>query len=248
MSDKSEPEDGKMKRLKIEDSLPVTAVGVENLKEANPKVMSPHRFIFKWFARRPTAATRLAILASILPAEVSDDELLRLMQIGPKEDMEGTIEEYVLSKEATKSERTGSQEEHFGYQYPVKSVPNKKQMSELQSTLRDQWGGEMPTVLDPTAGGGTIPMEALRYNLPTYSNELNPVAWVLNKVILEYAPKVGSLEGEVRGWMEKIEDDARSDLDPYFPKKMGVEPEHYFRCYSIDCPICGSQLPLTDQW
>jgi adenine-specific DNA methylase len=244
-SNNTESED---RPLKIEGLLPVTAVGIESLKEANPEVMSPHRKIYKWFARRPTAATRLAILASVLPDTVSDDQLLRWMCVGPKEGTEGTIEDYVVNKQATKDNNNQSVTSHFGYGYPLQNIPPNNEFQEFHKTVREHWDGSLPTVLDPTAGGGTIPLESLRYGLPTISNELNPVAWLLNKVVLDYAPSQGSLDEDIRQWVDEILEFASDELEEYFPRRDGVAPSHYFRAYSIDCPACGDILPLTNRW
>jgi len=246
-TNQSEPEN-QPKPVKIEGPLPSTAVGIESIKESYSDSMSPHRRIFKWFARRPTATTRLALLSSILPPDVANDELLKMMCVGPKEDIGGDIEDYVLRKEATKDDRDGTVEEHFGYEYPHRRTPSKEGLSELHQTLREHWDGELPTVLDPTAGGGTIPFESARYGLPTISNELNPVAWLLNKTILQYARTVGSLEAEVREWSEKIDEIVQKEIGEYFPDRNGVDASYYFRTYSIDCPSCGEKFPLANRW
>ncbi|MFC4357993.1 DUF1156 domain-containing protein [Halobium salinum] len=234
--------------VKAETVLPTKTVGIECLKEANPETMSPHRNIFKWFARRPTSATRLALLASILPEETTNDELLKLMCIGPNKELNGSISNYVLQKYSTKDDRDGSVEEHFGYEYPHRRVPSKKKLAAFHEGLKQQWGDELPTVLDPTSGGGTIPLESLRYGLPTIANELNPVAWLLNKVILDYAPTVGSIESDVKNWMGKIETEVQNDLKQYFPERSGIAPDHYYRAYSITCPSCGERLPISNRW
>ncbi len=233
--------------MKIEDILPVTAVGIESVKESYTDAMSPHRKIFKWFARRPTSASRLAILASLLPEETSDDELLRYIGIGPRH-LETNIEQYVMDKEKTREQRSGSVEDHFGYSYPHKGLPTESELNQLHSTLREIWGGELPVVLDPTAGGGTIPFESARYGLPTISNELNPVAWLINKVLLDYGKSIGSLENELNVWIEKIQKSSKKSLKEYYPTRNGIEPNYYFRAYSIACPSCGEQISLSNQW
>lgn len=234
--------------LKAEGVLPLKAAGIESLKEANPEVMSPHRNIFRWFARRPTAATRLAILASLLPKETSNDELLELMGVGPRHSLDSSIEDYVVEKYTTKDSRKGSITEHFGYDYPHRKVPDDDSLSRLQDELREFWGGSLPTVLDPTAGGGTIPLESARYGLPTISNELNPVAWLLNKTILDFAQDVGSLDGELEQWMSEIESYVDEHLSEFFPKKGGIAPNHYFRAYNTPCPSCGETIPISNTW
>jgi putative DNA methylase len=234
--------------VKAETILPTKTVGIECLKEANPETMSPHRNIFKWFARRPTAATRLALLASILPEDTTNDELLKLMCIGPNKELNGSISDYVLQKYSTKDDRDGSIEKHFGYEYPHRQVPSEEKLAEFHEELKQQWGGELPTVLDPTSGGGTIPLESLRYGLPTIANELNPVAWLLNKVILDYAPTVGSIKSDVDIWMKRIETEVQKELKQYFPERSGIAPDHYYRAYSIACPSCGERLPISNRW
>lgn len=251
MKDKNQPKktnEDEFRSIKAETILPTKTVGLECLKEANPETMSPHRNIFKWFARRPTAATRLALLSSVLPDDTTNDELLELMCIGPNKRIKGTISDYVLEKYSTKDNRDGSIEEHFGYEYPHRRVPSSEKLDKLHEQLREQWEGELPVVLDPTSGGGTIPLESLRYGLPTVANELNPVAWLLNKVILDYAPTVGSIDTEVQKWMEKIEHTVESELEPYFPTRNGIKPDHYYRAYSIICPSCGERLPISNRW
>lgn len=236
------------KQLKIESLLPVKAVGIESLKEGHAVAMSPHRRLYRWFARRPTAATRLAILASVLPTDVSDDKLLDLMRIGPRTPVKGSLEDYVVKRYATKDDRSGSVEDHFGYEYPHRSVPSDSDLSDLHDLLRKNWDGDLPTVLDPTAGGGTIPFEALRYGLPTISNELNPVAWLLNKIMLDYAPNQKSLKTEFEHWSSKIQQIAQKRLSEYYPEWNGVKPGIYFRAYSISCPSCGRRFPITNKW
>jgi len=237
-----------LKQLKIESPVPSTAVGIESIKESYPETMSPHRRIFKWFARRPTTTTRLALLASLLPPDISDNELLRLMCVGPKEEISGDIEDYVVHRDSTKDSRDGTIEEHFGYEYAHKRLPTKNELEEFHEMVEEHWDGDRPTVLDPTAGGGTIPFESARYGFPTISNELNPVAWLINKAVLEYARDVGSLDTEVRKWAQKVDNHAKRELSEYFPSRNGVNAEYYFRTYSIDCPSCGERYPLSNQW
>lgn len=89
MSEKStqdNSQDSSLEPLAIEGKLPLKAVGIENLKENNPKHMPPTRYLFPWYARRPTPASRLAVLASVLPLDTSSNDILRKMQIEPRSD------------------------------------------------------------------------------------------------------------------------------------------------------------------
>jgi putative DNA methylase len=79
--------------------------------------------------------------------------------------------------------------------------------------------GTRPLVVDPFAGGGSIPLEALRVGADVFASDLNPVAVLLNKVVLEYIPKYGQrLADEVRKWSEWIYAQLEAALHEYYPK------------------------------
>ena len=70
--------------------------------------------------------------------------------------------------------------------------------------------GTRPLVVDPFAGGGAIPLEALRVGADAFASDLNPVAVLLNKVVLEYVPRFGRrLAEEVRRWGDWSEEGGR---------------------------------------
>ena len=70
--------------------------------------------------------------------------------------------------------------------------------------------GTRPLVVDPFAGGGSIPLEALRVGADAFASDLNPIPVLLNKVVLEYIPKYGQrLADEVRKWGEWIKKRSR---------------------------------------
>lgn len=98
----------------------------------------------------------------------------------------------------------------------------------LTGAAHSALGGEglRPMVADPFAGGGAIPLEALRVGADAFATDLNPVAVILNKVILEYIPKYGErLSAEFRGRAERIALQAREDLRPFYPTESdGSEP------------------------
>ncbi len=238
-----------LKPLAIEGKLPLKAVGIENLREANPGHLPPHRYLHTWFARRPTPASRLAILASILPQNTSADDLLRWMQIGPKKDLDESRSNYVERKKATENERSGNLADHYEYPRSFTQSPKKPEREALHEALRDHWDGELPNVLDPTAGGGVIPFEALRYGLPTNANELNPVPSLILRVMLQYAPKVGDIESEVNDWAKQIKQRASTQIEQYFPEREdGRIPDNYVCTHKIRCNSCGTDIPLVPKW
>jgi len=121
-----------------------------------------------------------------------------------------------------------------------------------------------PLVVDPFAGGGSIPLEALRVGADAFASDLNPVAVLLNKVVLEYIPKYGSariemqdaqgqpvvfegLASAVRYWGEWIKGQAEQELAAFYPKDPdGATPIAYLWARTITCegPGCGAEVPL----
>ena len=108
--------------------------------------------------------------------------------------------------------------------------------------------GTRPLVVDPFAGGGSIPLEALRVGADAFASDLNPVPVLLNKVVLEYIPKYGQrLADEVRKWGEWIKKEAEKELAEFYPKDAdGATPIAYLWARTIQCegPGCGAEVPL----
>ena len=108
--------------------------------------------------------------------------------------------------------------------------------------------GTRPLVVDPFAGGGSIPLEALRVGADAFASDLNPVPVLLNKVVLEYIPKYGKrLAEEVRKWGAWIRDEAEKELVEFYPKDPdGATPIAYLWARTIRCegPACGAAVPL----
>jgi adenine-specific DNA methylase len=108
--------------------------------------------------------------------------------------------------------------------------------------------GTRPLVVDPFAGGGSIPLEALRVGADAFASDLNPVPVLLNKVVLEYIPKYGQrLADEVRKWGEWIKREAEKELAEFYPKDPdGATPIAYLWARTIQCegPGCGAEVPL----
>ena len=108
--------------------------------------------------------------------------------------------------------------------------------------------GTKPLVVDPCAGGGSIPLEALRVGADAFASDINPVAVLLNKVVLEYIPKYGQqLADEVRKWGQWVKEEAEKELAQFYPKDPdGSTPIAYLWARTIICegPGCGAEVPL----
>lgn len=234
-------------KVVIERKLPLTAIDIESQKDMKARRYHSLRSLHKWWAARPTPASRLAVLGSVLPAEVDDEELLKLMQIGPKQLRSGRAE--YVERKFSESKGSGGVDDHYGYPNPNTQSPTNAELKQFHEQVSDAWDGELPTVLDPTAGRGIIPFEAIRYGLPAKASELNPVASLIMKVALEYAPTVGSLESEVDTWKEKIHAEAKSNIEEYYPtENSDHEILNSAVTYLIECDSCGGDIPLVMKW
>lgn len=121
----------------------------------------------------------------------------------------------------------------------------------LTQAAHEALGGEpetRPLVVDPFAGGGSIPLEALRVGADAFASDLNPIPVLLNKVVLEYIPKYGQrLADEVRKWGAWIKQEAEKELGEFYPKDLdGATPIAYLWARTIRCegPGCGAEVPL----
>lgn len=95
--------------------------------------------------------------------------------------------------------------------------------------------GTIPVLVDPFAGGGAIPLEGLRVGAESYASDTNPLALLINRVILRYAPKFGDrLADEIDSWGKTVNQDAESELSKYYPNvSEGITPIAYLWARTI---------------
>lgn len=107
---------------------------------------------------------------------------------------------------------------------------------------------ETPLVVDPFAGGGSIPLEALRLGCETFASDLNPVACLILKVMLEDIPRSGPrLADEIRQIGTEIRAKASEELSDLYPNDPdGAIPIAYLWARTVRCeaPNCGAEIPL----
>jgi putative DNA methylase len=145
----------------IEVDFPLRKVSEESVREKN--IRHGHiSTLHIWWARRPLAASRATALAALLPDDPNRrDELLRLI------------------------------EELAPWEAVSGKAPRSQSLQKARELLREAFGGRAPRVLDCFAGGGAIPLEALRLGCETYALDYNPVAVLINKAVLEFPQKFG---------------------------------------------------------
>jgi putative DNA methylase len=105
-----------------------------------------------------------------------------------------------------------------------------------------------PLVVDPFAGGGSIPLEALRLGCDTFASDLNPVACFILKTMLEDIPRYGrGLADELRRAGAEIKAATDKELAPFYPPDPdGAKPIAYIWARTVRCeaPNCGAEIPL----
>lgn len=105
-----------------------------------------------------------------------------------------------------------------------------------------------PNVMDPFSGGGSIPLESLRLGARTFASDLNPVAVLLERVTLDYLPRLGrELAPQILKWGKRISELAEVELGDLYPvAPHGGVPIAYMMARTIRCegPACGAEFPL----
>ena len=107
------------------------------------------------------------------------------------------------------------------------------------------------SVLDPTAGGGSIPFEVLRLGLSAYANDLNPVATLIERATVEWPAVYGlQLKTVVKDLGGKLVVEIRKRLAGAFPEEPGkdIRPDGYLWARTVTCPYCEGLVPLSPNW
>lgn len=138
----------------------------------------------------------------------------------------------------------------YNYKQAYKNSVELEHIVLFHHLVRWAWGGELASVLDPTAGGGSIPLVSSRLGLPTRANDLNGVAATLLEVGVGLPALYGNdLAGETRKWAETLTTAVAEELRPYFPRGATEKVEFYLFVNVIACPRTGRPVPLLpDKW
>jgi putative DNA methylase len=172
------------KRL-IETAFPLAEASAASLHEKNMRhghISTLHL----WPARRPLAASRAAIAAALLPDPRDDEARNQLVRrLGGRLKLKKQTKTEAGSKiEASKVEADGGIL-WWGQEFSTDVAWFREKICAAN-------GGRRPRVLDPFAGGGAIPLEAMRLGCDVVANDLNPVAWLILKCTLDYPQRLAS--------------------------------------------------------
>ena len=225
----------------IERWLPITALGIESVRERTPMTPfpAPNR-LHVWWARRPLVASRAAVLASLLPADADRDKFLHVLGIHG----DPVAAKKRIAIATRKGERLGAGA--YGYPRAFGYSPSEEDRSWLAETI-----SEDVTVLDPTAGGGSLPFESARLGFAIHANDLNPVAALIERATLEWPAKHGpGVEAAFADLGRRLSSEVRERLTGVFPEepKDDMRPDGYLWARTVACPYCEGMVPLSPNW
>ncbi len=245
----------------IESWLPFEAIGAESQRERGASsALPPLYFLHVWWARRPLTVSRAAILAGLLP-QWSEDWPAHLRQKFPTAEayqawftrLLGILGDPVAGRKLIRwaKQRGIRLKEHpYGGAPRAFTVnPSQEDLETMLDLLEHTWGTREITVMDPMAGGGSIPFEALRYGFTVLAGELNPVASVILKATLDYPARFGpTLADDIRRWGDAWAKRVEERLADFFPRQPGESIFAYLWARTVACPTTGKPVPLSPNW
>jgi putative DNA methylase len=178
------------KRKLIEVALPLEAINKASVRENYIYRGNPSS-LHKWWAQRPLAAARALIFAQMVDDPSSHPELFPTDEAQEKERQRlfRLIEELVKWESTTNEEVLSKARAEIYESWRRTCVGNKNHPRSKE--LFD--AEKLPLFHDPFSGGGTLPLEAQRLGLKTYASDLNPVAVLISKSVVEIPPKFTGL-------------------------------------------------------
>ena len=243
-------------RKLIEVALPLEAINKESAREKSIRHGHPST-LHLWWARRPLAACRAVIFASLVDDPSSHPEQFPTdaAQDAERQRLFRLIEELVKWE----------------------NMNNEEVLGRARAEILKATDGNPPPLLDPFAGGGSIPLEAQRLGLEAHASDLNPVAVLINKALIEIPPKFAGrppvhpnqekqlvaktwsgaegLAEDVRYYGQWMRDEAEQRIGHLYPK-VKLPKEYgggeatviaWLWARTVKCPnpACGAQMPLV---
>ncbi len=251
MSDSDVP----VKRKLIEVALPLEAINRESVREKSIRRGHPST-LHLWWARRPLAACRAVLFAQLVddPSAHPDRFPTEEDQAKERRRLFDLVEKMVVWE----------------------NIGNETLLRQAYEEIAKCFDGNPPAILDPFAGGGSIPLEAQRLGLEAHASDLNPVAVLINKALIEIPPtwaerppvfngaaesrlgnwpRATGLAEDVRRYGQWMRDEAEKRIGHLYPKaKLSNGSEAtviawiWARTVACPNPGCGAELPLVSTW
>ena len=243
-----------MRKKLIEVALPLEAINRESAREKSIRHGHPST-LHLWWARRPLAACRAVLFASLVddPSSLPEEFPTEELQEQERQRLFRIIEELVKWDNSN----------------------NERVLDAARNEILKSTDGNPPPVLDPFCGGGSIPLEAQRLGLEAHGSDLNPVAVLITKALIEIPPKFANqppvnpdsrkklsthaakwrgaqgLAEDVRYYGKWMRDEAETRIGHLYPK-VQLEDGHeatviaWLWARTVKCPnpACGVEAPL----
>ncbi|MDM2496749.1 MULTISPECIES: DUF1156 domain-containing protein [Mycobacteriaceae] len=244
------------KRKLIEVALPLEVINRESAREKSIRHGHPST-LHLWWARRPLAAARAVLFAQLVddPSSNLEEFPTEELQRKERERLHKLIERLVVWE----------------------NIRDEKLFAEAHSEILKSTGGNPPPILDPFAGGGTIPLEAQRLGLEAHASDLNPVAVLINKALIEIPPKFAGrapvspdvakdqlshpwpaatgMAEDVRRYGQWMRHEAEKRIGHLYPKATLSDGSQatviawiWARTVTCPNPACGIAMPLVRSW
>ena len=254
-----------MPRRLIEEAFPLQKVSTDSKHEKN--VRHGHiSTLHIWPARRPLAACRAVTIATLLPDPADAPEAMKKEYTRLSGSPLPDKQRIYLCKLISSLTRWGDENGQADWDEKDRKGRWLNKLRIARELIQLAYDGRAPKVMDMFAGGGAIPLEAMRLGCEAIANDYNPVAWFLLKCTLEYPqrlagktyrlPKLnlderpdlknGDLADHVRLWGQWVLENARHDLGQYYPVIDEKTTVAYLWARTIPCqdPRCGGTIPL----
>ena len=246
---------GVQKRKLIEVALPLEVINRESAREKSIRHGHPST-LHLWWARRPLAAARAVLFSQLVDDPTSHPDRFPTEEDQKRERarLHDIIERLVVWE----------------------NIRDEKLIAEARQEILNSTDGNPPPILDPFAGGGTIPLEAQRLGLEARASDLNPVAVLINKALIEIPPKFrhqkpvfpGLADSQIRAWNgaeglaadvraygQWMRDEAEKRIGHLYPKaqlpgggEANVIAWIWARTVTCPNPACGIETPLVRSW
>jgi putative DNA methylase len=229
------------KRL-AEVDFPIAAVSKHAVREKALRYGHPST-LHVWWARRPLAACRAMLLGLLLP-DPCDEHCPEEFKAKARE-----LLPWVQGQIGAADEDLQRALLRFIGDFANWDLSSHARYLEISRDLvRATYPEEPPLVVDPFAGSGSIPLEALRLGCEVLASDLNPVACLILKVLLEDIPRPGPDRAEeLRNVSAEIKQAIEQDLAEFYPLDPdGARPIVYLWARTVRCeaPSCGAEIPL----
>ena len=237
------------KKKLIEVALPLDAINAESAREKSIRHGHPST-LHLWWARRPLAACRAVLFAQLVddPSAHPEQFPTEEAQDAERQRLFRIIEDLVKWENST----------------------NEQVLEAARAEIRRSCDGNPPPILDPFAGGGSIPLEAQRLGLEVHASDLNPVAVLINKALIEIPPRwadhppvhpeadnrtrwqgAEGLAEDVRRYGKWMRDEAERRIGHLYPRAnlsdgstANIVAWIWARTVVCPSPACGARMPL----